>query len=503
MGIFCGLPSKTGRLSTFHFDEYVTFDALSKMNPSKLDFYPSEVVMTWGTFQVYTLGFVLKTMEMTGLLKINNKEDLKNNLYMADRIYIAGRLINIFFSCLSILMIFLISRKILNGYYSLIPPLFFSLSYVEIYISSLVKPDVIMIFWGLCSLYFNLKNYIEEFSNKNLLLAAIFNGLSFITKYTGIVFAFPFIFLSFYKLLKEKKINNFFKLNIIYFSLMFIILIIINPYFILRNSDVIKSMSVSFSKTYINCNIFKGYFNFFSERMPVSIGWPLWIFSIFSIIYSFISRRKELIFMSLFTLFYILKFEHSCRNVITYSLPLIPFFAILAGYFFQNFFPKKFLYKVLFILIFFYTGAYSFYQKSLWNDNNTLQISSLWIENNIKKTDTVCLSRVDVWTPVVLRKYNTPYNLYVASKPNTTFEYSINSLTKNLDRCDFIVLSEFEKITLKEMKEGKDIEEKINANFELIKEFKRPRNPIFVLFESPHYLTADIVNPDIFIFKKR
>lgn len=500
--LYVGLPSVTGRLSTFHFDEYITFDALGKMNPSKFDFYPSDALY-WGTFQVYLQGFVLKSMEIFGFFKKGDKRFYQENLKEADKMYISGRIITVFFSLLSIIVIFLISKEFLDGYYVLIPPALYGFSYVDVYMASIVKPDVIMIFWGLVSFYFFVKLLRDEKINrKYLIYMAVFNGLSFVSKYTGIIFAFFFGIYILMKMYKTKKYLEYTKYMIYYFVIVFMVFIIVNPYFIIRNQDCIKYMKGMLSKSYINGDILSGYMEYFTEILPVAIGWPYWVLGILSIFILIFKKDTDIrIKYSIwFVLFYYLKFGYAHNQAFTYSLPTVPFLAFISGYFIyriKNY--KKIVYSVFFVVLF-YNFSYSYYMKSKWSNDNTITKSSRWIENNIDKKSPVCLSRIEIWTPVVLRKYNSDYNINIFSPPSFTFAKGIERLLKNYDKCDYIILSEYESNILnKEFPEKKDV---IYENFENLAVFKRPRNKFFITSDSLHYLFAIFMNPDVYIYKK-
>ena len=60
----------------------------------KLDFYPGKA-LDWGSFHIYFLGAILKTLSITGIIDINSREYYKDHLNKADVLYIIGRLLSV------------------------------------------------------------------------------------------------------------------------------------------------------------------------------------------------------------------------------------------------------------------------------------------------------------------------------------------------------------------------------------------------------------------------
>ena len=505
MGFSCSLPSKTGRLSTFHFDEYLTFDSIGKMNPAKLDFYPHTNITSWGTFQLYFQAGVLKAMQLAGVLRVESKEWLKKNLWMADRMYVSGRLVTMFFSSLSLVLLFLISRRLLYGWFALAPPLFLSLAYADIFMSSVVKPDVIMIFWGLCCFYAVLNLLEKGASARGVALAALFNGLSFSTKYTGFLFGFFFaVFITLEVIKKREYLKSLF-LSGLYLLVCFLVFITVNPYFILRNSEVWAEMSGVSAKAGLigPGGMLAGYAEFLTQILPFAVGWAFWLFSIAALVYAFVNRKKEIVISAVFALAYFLRLGYPHDQLFTYCLIAVPFLSLICGYFVQNTFSRGALYKILPAAVLLYSFSYSFYQKSRWNDFNTLLSSSAWIEGNVDKKSRVCLSRVEVWTPPALRKYETEWNLKTFSEPSETFEKGFAGLKENLGNCDYVLLTEMELQRIKLKPELSGLTEGVSSGFFLEKEFVREDNPFFINKSSRQALLTSFMNPNIYVYKAK
>lgn len=502
-GLFTGLPSATGRLSTYHFDEYITFGALGGMDPARLDFFPGEALY-WGSFQVYLQGAVLKGMQIAGLFKPGDKDYLRNTPKMADRMYVSGRLITIIFSCLSIILLLRISAGLLSGYFVLIPPLFLALSNVDIYMASVVKPDSIMMFFGLCSFYFALKVLRGEGGLKTQLLAGVFNGFSFVSKYTGLVFGFHYAAAAGYRAVKEKAPVRWLGYLVLYCLALAVVFLLVNPYFLIRNADALHYMEAVYVKAGVSADIFGAYLEYFTQVLPAAYGWPAAVMGLASTAYALIwgsSREQRL--AAAFSAVYLLKFGSAAGMVFTYSLPVAPFFALTAGYFVEKKLSVNVFGRALAAVIFLYTAAYPVYQKSLWSETNTINAANVWLEGAVDRRSAVCVSKVDVWTPRVLRKYEPELNLISASDSKSALSSSLEALGRDMRKCDYVVLSEYETRAPGGAAVVAEIEARLSAGFTEVAAFRRPRHPLFITSESEHFLFASFMNPDIWIFKRK
>lgn len=500
-GLFCGLPSQTGRLSAFHFDEYITFEAIGRMDPSSFNFYPNEALY-WGSFQAYIQGIVLKAMQIAGIFKPGSRDEMRKNLPEADKMYISGRIITGLFSLASLILIFLCARLLYGKEAGLWAAAFLASSYVEVYISSIVKPDSIMLFWGIFSFYFLLKWNKSEDKN-HLFIAAILNGISFSSKYTGIVFLLNFLFFSCFKFrsygIKKSLINVS-----TYVLIVTIVFFIINPYFIIKPHESFHYFWSVFSKTAINGSVMAGYKEYFLEILPVSYGLAYLLFFIFSFFWALKEKRSELYASLFFCAFYVIKFGYPLNQNFTYSLPIAPFMALTCAWAITH--KNNNLLKVLGIPVLIYSFAYSSWHKSLWSKDNTINRVSKYIEKNIPLESRICISRIDIWTPIILRKYDTPYkNIKVFGEISATFKDGIELMLSHVDACDYIVISEYEDRIIYSNPKLYRIKKEIENKFQKVYESHRPENPLFTLSNSHHYLFASFMNPgfDIYMAKRK
>ncbi len=498
-GLFCGLPSQTKRLSTFHFDEYITFEAIGRMNPSSFNFYPNEALY-WGSFQAYLQATILKAMQVLGIFKPGSKEEMRKNLFEADKMYISGRIITGIFSLASLVLMFFCGRLLYDEKTGLWSAAFMAFSYVEVYISSIVKPDSIMLFWGIFSFYFLLK-WDKSENNKHLFTAAVLNGMSFASKYTGIIFFLNFLFFSYQKF----RFNGMRKtlLNISFYAfLLTAVFFMINPYFIIKPDESFHYFWEIFSKTAINGSVISGYREYFLEILPVSYGLPYLLLFAFSSFLALKEKRAELYASLFFIAFYVIKFGYPLNQSFAYSLPIAPFMALTCAWAITH--KNKNLIKVFGILVLIYSFSYSLWQKSLWSKDNTISRASQYIEKNIPFESSVCVSRIEIWTPIVLRKYDTPYEkIRTFGETKTTFKDGVELMLSQSDVCDYIVISEYESKIIHSNPQLYRLKKELEDKFEKIYNSRRPENFLFTLNNSHHYLFASFMNPDFDIYMSK
>jgi hypothetical protein len=502
IGLNFGLCSTTHTLATFHPDESINLYSLEKMEPRKFNFYPGDALF-WGSFQVYLQGAVTKFIEIIGLVKINGRDFLKNNMHEADKLYIIVRLISILFGSFAILVFYRISRFYFQPNQSLIACLLFAVSYLPVLTSFYARPDSIMLFWGLVSVYYSL-SILENGCLKHYLLSGIFIGLAASSKYNGVLFAGLLVIIHFYLAWKNKNIFLNFKRLIFAALCSLIVFVLVNPYSIIRFNDFSRYASGIASKGKWGENVLQGYIDYFSDTLPVSVGWPVLIMSMMGILIS-IKKPKNMEFpVLIFMLMYLITFAPPWGQALNYCLIAIPFLLIFAAKGFRII-PDGIFRKVLIIFTLLYTFTYTFYFKSFYLRKSTLESASEWILNNISQNSIIVISKNDNWTPPVIKQYEPPYKVLAGDSSQSPLSKAVMELEKIIPQGDYLVLTNHEYFHFlsrpqKYPQECRIINE-IFQNYKEIKRFSRQPS-IFVLpFGTKHLLEIMFGNPTIHIFK--
>ncbi|MFN3966853.1 MAG: ArnT family glycosyltransferase [Endomicrobiia bacterium] len=538
-GIKFGLPSKNLTLTTYNPDEPLSFYPMEKWNPRKLYFHPQRALL-WGGFHLYVLAGLIKTAQIFGIVKLDSREFLINNLKEVDKLYIIGRLLMIISGVLSVLLTYLICKSY-NETTGLIAGFIFAILPAHIVNSFYVRPDVLMIFFALLAVWFSLK-IMETDETKFYILCCFFVGLSTATKLSGAVYGiFPLVA----HFLKKRNLRE--KLSDMRFYLIpFMCLtgfIIGCPYSVIDFNSSSESfwhylkLNFSLSKGTMNPGqeiLFgTGWKSYFRYYLPYAIGIPLMITGIIGFIFTiyniFTKKYETKKFDVLFTISGIIIFSviSSTKNqAVWYTLPVLPFFVIFSARLFEKSSPiplKKFTclwqggwgellkWTTLFTVLS-YTLIYSLANLTLYTTKNVREEASEWIEKNIPKGSKIAIAKSYFWTPAILRQYAPPYQLLIgADSPNLGYSDGIIGLKKYLEETEYIVLSEFEfrefvhpKIK-KYFPEHAEVLEKIMNTkiFEKVAEFDKQAK--FFLFKfKKNYPPGDwlIPNPKIVIYKK-
>jgi len=542
-GIGFGLPSKNLAVTTYNPDEALTFQVMEKWNPKKLDFHPRRVFL-WGGFHLYVIAPILKISQIIGYLKIGSKEFYMKNLYEADKLYIIGRIIMILFSSLSVLIIYLICKNSYNSLSGLLSCLLLAILPVHVINSFYLRPDIIMLFFGLVSIYFSIK-IIEKNETKYYILSCIFIGIATATKLSGAVYGIVPICAHFVSSKEWKEKLNDYRLYVIPLICL-ISFFICTPYALI---DFNKTTESFWSYFKMNFGLTKetmypasiiifgtGYKSYLRYFLPIGIGNILFytgIAGLFLMLLNVIIRKflpkirskllitepiksikSDIIFIcSGIIIFFVISYPKN--QVIWYIIPLVPFILIYIVRFFDllmkiNFIP---IYVKLISIVFIIVGGsiYSFAYLNLYYSKNVREIASEWIEKNIPHNKTISIARSWFWTPSILRQYNPPYRLLMGGDFYTTVDDSVIGLDKILKLSDYVVLTEYEYRNYIHPKiksfypEQSKIIDKIFYSKDYIKvaEFKRDAKFLWFTFKKK-YPPQDwlIPNPDIIIFQK-
>ena len=538
-GINFGLPSKNLALTTYNPDEPLSFYPMEKWDPKKLYFHPGRALL-WGGFHLYVLATLVKTGQIIGIVKLGPREFLINNLKEVDKLYIIGRLLMIISGVLSVFLIYLICKKSFDEKTGLIAGFIFAILPAHIVNSFYVRPDALMIFFALVSVWYSLK-IIETGKFKFYVLSSFFVGLATATKLSGAVYGIFPLTAHFLSKKSEQYSEGLTPLEkggwggfLRLFSIPFICLIgfIIGcPYSVIdfnsSSESFLHYLKINFSLSRGTMNpgqeiLFgTGWKSYFTYYLPYGIGLPLLITGVAGAILTsyrilknnlYTKKFDILFFISGIIIFYVIS---STRNqVIWYTLPVLPFFAIFSARLFrillENF--NKIFATVILIIVSGYTLIYSIANLNLYIEKNVREEASEWIEKNIPKGSIIAIPKSYFWTPAVLRQYNPPYKLLIGvDDPNLGYSDGIIGLKKYLNETEYIVLSEFEfrefvhpKIKQNFPEQARVLDEILNSKkFIKVAEFDKEAKFLWFKFKK-NYPPGDwlIPNPKILIFKK-
>ncbi len=156
-------------LRSNHTDEQMTIAALGGMHPKSFDFNPH--IFQYGGTYIYGIGAWLGLSHIIGFIKIS--PDL--NFYFQypeemARIFVAGRLLNIIFSIFTMVIMFIIAKKIYSIRTAILSILFFAISPAMIFQAHIMKPYIMATTFAMLCVYYSLMIITTTPSIKNYVL---------------------------------------------------------------------------------------------------------------------------------------------------------------------------------------------------------------------------------------------------------------------------------------------------------------------------------------------
>jgi hypothetical protein len=316
--------------------------------------------------------------------------------------YIVGRMFTAILGGLSVLMIYLISKKMFNRKVGVYSSLFLTFNFLHVHMSHYITTDLPMMFFCLLSFYFSLNVFLSG-KLKDYIFAGFFAGISCATKYNFVVMTCPFIAHILYnwnnKFHWYKYIN--FKLFV---SMLFVFIgfLLGCPYSVLDLSSFLKAFmemanQVRFGVSFIGANdtnLVPSWIWYIDYLWKIGLWYPMSVVFVGGVIIVLINLDKKNIFLCSFPILYFIQIAIGSCRFDRYALPLIPFFSIFAGLFIwyavefinkRNWRRKNIVYfagiVVFFVLPAFRCGAMDYYLSK----RDTRALMTDWIINNVPK----------------------------------------------------------------------------------------------------------------------
>lgn len=270
-----------------------------------------------------------------------------------------GRIVSALFGTGVVFLSYLLSKEIFNKKTGLIVAALVAVNYRQVLNSHINLPDIYNAFFLILSLIFSYR-LTKKPNIRNYLLAGIFAGLSFSTKFH----VYSFISLIFAHFLSIKKVSFkdflkcFFGDKKIYISFLFaaIIIMVINPFHLLNIEETVTLLHYV-SRKYRVGRMVLDIFSY-SYLYHIGVGSVLSLLTLAGIVYGFVKEPKKtaFVFLVVFSFLFVITFYTGggfyTRNFVT----ITPLILIFAGYVLSkllNIKWKKFgvLFFVLILLI--------------------------------------------------------------------------------------------------------------------------------------------------------
>ncbi len=380
-------------------------------------------------------------------------------------IYLVGRLINVLFSTLTIILVFIYARSLFNKKIALVSSFFFAIAVFPIQNAHFFTVDTMLTFLTTLSLITLHWYYIKPTFLKATLIGIVL-GMCLATKISSIpIILTIFSFLIICELFRREKTRNII-LNTSAKSLMIIIsalvvFIITQPYAIIDYNNFITQIHYQ-SQMGTDPFVFPytlqyvGKINFLYEIKNMTfwgLGIPLGFFSIIGYllllkkISSEVRKEIRLLPILLFTTSFFVINALYAVGWMRYLLPIYPLLTIFAGYFVVSIYDYlttlKILkniwisYSFLFLLLFFsYIWTLSF--LNVYLSPHPKISATEWITDNIPGSSTIATEHWDDILPIYGgERYNfISLPLYEADTPEKWIR-----INNDLATADYIILA--------------------------------------------------------------
>jgi len=327
------------------------------------------------------------------------------------------------FSVLSLVLIYLISKKIFSPKLSVLVVMLSIFSPGLIQLSHFGTTESLLILIFLIEIYLSILIFQNEDNYWQYILAGILGGIALATKISSLIFLGPIFLVSLMKLINKEKIISLLTKNFILIFFLLNFYLISSPYNLINSQDFFSSMKYETSVATGNLPVF--YTTQFKNTLPYlfqvqkifpySSGIFQFIFAIlglFFLLKSWKLKEDKYLhwFIILFPSFiYFLYFGQLYVKWTRFVSPLFFLFPLLSAYFISTL--KSNLYRLISVLLACLPGLY-FMKIYLFSDIRLT--ASQWIEENIPENSSLISESgnvVDI--PITDKNYQvTNYDFY-------------------------------------------------------------------------------------------
>lgn len=276
-----------------HPDEQNVLSAIAKMKPEKLDFNPH--FFSYGGMYLYTVALFLKTASVLGFIQLT--PDVKyyyaNPEEMA-KFFIVGRLTVIFAIFATLILIYVIAKKLYDKPTALLAMFLFTVSPLVLVKSHIMKPSFFALPFA-CLTFLFAQKILDSGRMKWYVLSGIFLGLTAGIAFnnfwvTGWIVILSHLLYSFRN--NKKKITEILNKKIFLALVLSVLFFIVaNPYIMVSAREFYEELiwMRGFNPLGFNLKIF---FDFINIPLFYGLGPGLWILVILGLVFCFYTAYK-------------------------------------------------------------------------------------------------------------------------------------------------------------------------------------------------------------------
>lgn len=364
-------------------------------------------------------------------------------------INLIGRGVSAFFSTLTIVLVFLLGKKIWGEKVGLLAALFTAAAVALIQTAHYGVTESLLTFWLLLLALFSFQ-IAEKPTFKNYTKAGLILGLAIATKVSAVSLVILPIGAHF--LYHFRKLKHYLKL-LPFFAVAFFIFAVFSPYIFLDYPKFRESMDyetgvvagtrkvvyvLQFEKTFPYLFQIK---NFFWQIGPIAL---LAILGIVILLFIALKKKEKklLLFLS-FPLAYFLYVGSWYTKFIRYMVPILPFLILAAAWFLSAIQKRTKLLGTIFIIcsiVITCLWALAFF--SIYTRPSTRITASKWIYQNIPRESKILTEHWDDGLPI---DYSDTHHNWYQIKQLTIYEsdnfQKVNYYAQELSQADYIIIN--------------------------------------------------------------
>jgi len=400
------------------------------------------------------------------------------------QVFLVGRLVTAFLGTGTVLLVYLIGTRMYSRKIGLVSALFLGFSFLHIFSSRIIKPDVLMVFFGCLSFLFAYLIY-ERGKTVDYILAAIFLTLSVATKYTTVFLILPILLAHILGSFNRRRGALAVFLDK---RLLILLTCIVGGFFLLRSYSIFRDLRILEFLRGAYRSLRQGesgrpgpgevnsWLFYLRTGLSSGMGWPLALVSLAGVAYGIWRHQKKDILLLCFPFAFFAFIGSLTYHAGHYILPLLPFLVILGARFLVELTCKiahwkrtrNFLIAGLASGIMLFPGIGTARYLQLLTQEGTRMEAKKWIEDNIPAGSKVAL---EFYSPPLSGKE------YHLDQPSSAGMNELNWYRKR--KFEYIIMSSYmyDRYLTTEA-EGLFYWRKnyvaIIENSELIKEFEAP-----------------------------
>jgi hypothetical protein len=399
---------RTGPLDSYNPDEGAILDALSNMNPSKLDFNPR--FFNYSTFFIYQTGAALAVLQKADWIKLfNDKRFYFEHPAEIKKMYLVGRILSVIYGLLTLLLVYRMVYLLTQDHFrAALAMLFLSLTPNWARESVFMLPNVAETFFMTAAVYLSFKNR-DETKIKKFLIPAVCAGLAAGCKYPGgtiaILPAAVFFFNS-----KERwpvRVLGVAGIGITAVAAF----ILTTPYLVADQSQFVSDLNTVRTAAPYTLTLF---FKIYPALLAVGPGILLIFLGAFSGIFTRPARTRWMLLAWLFLSAWVPVVSNS--TYMRYWAPVLPAVAVFSAVFLRG---RMFKAALLFLMPLSFLYAMHFNILTHLDQDPRLAAAH-WVEANIPSGSTIAVRRMHFDMPVINReKYEISQSDHSCPAPGT------------------------------------------------------------------------------------